>query len=186
MRANRLIPIAALAFAAACSDTATSPMTSAGEPPQFLTVFNNNTAPSGAHYANNFSEPLCSISGIVVTCTGTQIGGVGGTDAEVLLTVSYSATVQCRNRGGNIVEVKTQTTTSTPAPDDATEVRNGQLFVSSISSTSPTTQSFLNAATCPNGNWTKLLVEGSPSVSSFLYTLTFDGFNAAAISVASS
>jgi hypothetical protein len=104
----------------------------------------------------------------------------------VSLTVSYSGTVTCTNRGGNLVEVKTQTETTTPAPDDATELRNGQLFVDPISSTAPSEQSFLDAADCPNGNWTKDLVEGSPSVTSFLYTLTFDGFTAAAISVAGS
>jgi hypothetical protein len=186
MRANRLIPIAALAFAAACSeDTATNP--TSVDRPQFVTVFNGSTAPSGAHYASGFGEPTCTINDLTVdtvTCTGTKIGGIGGTDATVSITVSYSATVQCRNKGGNIVEVKTQTSTTTTAPENATEVRNGQLTVSSVSSTAPSTQSFLNAADCPNGNWDKLLVAGSPSVTDFLYTLTFDGFTAAAISVA--
>ena len=183
MRSTRIIPIAVLALAAACSDIndTTTPPTSV-DGPQLLTTFNDLTAPEGAHYRRGSGEPECTVGGLIVSCTGTEIGGVGNTDATLLLSVSYSATVQCRNRGGNIVEVKTQTTTATSS-DDLTDVRNGTLFVSEVSSSSPTTQSFLNAATCPNGNWTKLLVEGSPSVSSFTYTLTFDGFDQAAVTV---
>jgi hypothetical protein len=181
MRPTRFIPLAVLALAAACSDTATSP--TSDSKPQFTTVFNSSTAPSGAHYSNRFGEPTCSVDDPIVTCTGTRIAGVGNLDADLSLTVSYSATVQCRNNGGNTVEVKTQTTTDTPVPDNATDVKNGTLIVRSISSTVPTDQSFLDAATCPNPNWDKLLVEGSPSVTDFLYTLTFDGFQAAAISV---
>jgi hypothetical protein len=31
-------------------------------------------------------------------------------------------------------------------------------------------------ATCPNGNWTKELLDGSVALSSFTYTLHFTGF----------
>ena len=102
----------------------------------------------------------------------------------MVLAVSYEATVQCQNRGGKIVDVKTQTTTSVSS-DSLTDVRNGTLYVSPVSSSSPTDQSFLDAASCPNGNWTKLLVEGSPSVSSYQYSLTFHGFNEPAILITS-
>jgi hypothetical protein len=147
-----------------------------------VTSFTGNTAPAGAHYAAGAVEPTCSVSGLTVSCTGTVIGGVGNTDATLALSVSYSATVQCRNNGGKIVNVKTQITTATPLPDELTDVRNGQLTVSSFSSSPPSTQSFLDAAICPNGNWDKVPL-GSPVVSSFTYTLTFDGFDLAAITV---
>jgi hypothetical protein len=175
-----LLPAVALTVAACSTDPATSPRSPSA--PRFETSFTSSTAPNGAHYRNGFSEPVCSLSGGGVSCTGTAIAGVGNTDATLLLQVSYSATVQCRNRGGKIVDVKTQTTTSVSS-DDLTDVRNGTLYVSSVSSSSPSDQTFLDAASCPNGNWTKLLVDGSRSVSGYLYTLTFDGFVQPAISI---
>lgn len=147
-----------------------------------ITVFQDR-APTGAHYRQGYSEPVCTINGLAVSCTGTQIAGVGNNDADVSLTVTYSATVQCKNHGGQIVDVKTQTTTSFPAPDETTAIRNGTLVVGSFGTSSPpTNQTFIDLASCPNGNWTKLLL-GSPSVSSFTYTLTFQGYTAPAITV---
>jgi hypothetical protein len=147
-----------------------------------ITVFTDR-APTGAHYRQGSGEPVCTISGLAVNCTGTQIAGVGNNDADVSLTVTYSATVQCRNRGGQIVDVKTQTTVSNPAPDETTEIRNGTLVVSPFSASNPpTNQTFLNLATCPNPNWTKVLL-GTPTVTSFTYTLTFQGYTAPAITV---
>lgn len=175
-----LLPAIAFTVAACSSDQPTSPRS-----PSELrreTSFTSATAPSGAHYRNGFSEPTCSISGGGVSCTGSQIAGVGNTNATLLLTASYTATVRCRNNGGKIVDVKTQTTTSSSAtltPD----ARNGTLVVSPIASSAPSEQSFLDAATCPNPNWTKLLVPGSPSLSGYTYTLTFDGFSQPAISL---
>lgn len=140
-------------------------------------------APQGAHYRQGSTEPACAISGLNVSCTGTQIAGVGNTDADLVLSVSYSATVDCTNRGGKLVPVKTQITTAS-SNDEDTDVRNGTLFVSAINVSSPPTEdAFKNAATCPNGNWTKSMPAGSPAVSAFTYTLTFDGFNAPVVIV---
>ncbi len=141
------------------------------------TTWTGNTAPAGAHYANGSSEPVCTVdqSTLTVSCTGTAISGVGNTDAAVLLLVSYSGTVTCTNKGNNTVEVKTQFTTSSGSDGD-TRVRNGTLTVAPISSTGPSTQNFLSRASCPNGNWTKALVDGSAVITSFTYTLTFDGY----------
>jgi hypothetical protein len=147
-----------------------------------VTNFGGNSAPAGAHYKQGSAEPACAVSGLSVSCTGTQIGGVGNTDADLLLSVSYSATVQCRNNGGKIVDVKTQITTGSSS-DDATDVRNGTLYVSTVGVTGPTDQSFVDAASCPNGNWTKLLVQGSPVLSGFAYTLIFHGYTEPAISI---
>jgi len=145
------------------------------------TDFNGNTAPSGAHYSNGAFEPTCNVSGLSIECTGTSIAGVGNTDATLLLSASYSATVQCRNKGGKIVDVKTQVTGSSSS-DDLTDVKNGTLTVSPFTLSGPSTASFLGAAVCPNGNWDKVLL-GSPTLLSFTYTLTFDGFGQPAITI---
>src|SRR5215208_1949212 len=48
-----------------------------------LAVTNFDNAPSGAHYRQGFAEPVCTTStvpttgAISVSCTGTQIAGVG-------------------------------------------------------------------------------------------------------------
>ena len=139
-------------------------------------------APAGAHYANGSSEPTCSVSGLTVNCTGTAISGVGNMDADLVLSVAYSATVQCRNKGGQLVEVKTQFTTASSSDSD-TRLRNGTLTVSPTSVTGPSDADFKSRATCPNGNWTKELVAGSPLVTGYRYTLTFKGLIDAAITV---
>jgi hypothetical protein len=142
-------------------------------------AFTGNTAPAGAHYRQGYSEPFCALDGLGVSCTETAIAGVGNTDADAVLSIAYSATVQCRNRGGKIVEVKTQSV-ATVGGDDITELRNGTLYVSAISVGGPSNESFLGSAVCPNGNWTKLLL-GSPSITSYVYSLTFHGYDQPAI-----
>jgi hypothetical protein len=146
-------------------------------------VFNSSTAPSGAHLSNGSPQPSCTAdpSTLSVSCNSYQIAGVGNTDADLVLSATYSATVTCTNNGGKLVNVKTQTTTSNSG-DSLTDLRNGTLYVSAISVSAPTTQSFLDAASCPNGNWTKSLVSGSPALASFSYTLTFQGYPAPAVS----
>jgi hypothetical protein len=142
-------------------------------------------APTGAHYRNNSGEPVCTITDLTVSCTGTQIAGVGNNDADLALAVSYAATIRCRNHGGQIVDVKTQAKTSTPLPDTLTEVRNGTLVVSAFSTSStsvPTDQTFKDLATCPNLNWTKELL-GPIVITSATYTLTFQGYTVPAIVV---
>ena len=59
----------------------------AAVPALAVTNFNSNTAPSGAHYRNGSSEPVCMINQTTdtVSCTGTTIGGVGNTAATVSL-----------------------------------------------------------------------------------------------------
>jgi hypothetical protein len=138
--------------------------------------------PSGAHYANGSAEPVCTVdSALNVSCTGTTIGGVGNTNATAILSATYSGTVQCRNHGGQIVDVKTQTTEATSS-GTLRPSRNGQLVVPSLSTTAPSAQELENAATCPNGNWTKELL-GSPTLTNFVYTLTFAGFTQPYISI---
>jgi|SRR5215213_2262274 len=140
------------------------------------TTIDFSNAPSGAHF-KGAARPSCSINGTTVTCSSYQIAGVGNTNADATLQVNYTATVDCRNHGGKIVPVKSSvqgatTDTGSIAP------RNGVLVVPQLSdATPPRAGQFLSQATCPNGNWTKELQEGTIRVSGFTYTLTFVGFN---------
>lgn len=194
MRANRLIPVAVLAFAAACSDTATSP-TSAGGPLFAISpgasfgpgVLNASATPSGGHLQSG--SIFCVVnSDFSITCSSTgtyKINGIGNTNANASLSANYSATVDCTNKGGNLVEVKSQPETA-PASSGTLRAKNGSLSVTPITTGAPTAQQFFAAATCPNGNWTKSLAGGSVTLESFTYTLTFVGFTTPAVSVAGS
>jgi hypothetical protein len=156
----------------------------AAVPALAATDFTN--APSGAHYKNRFAEPVCTTStvpttgAITVSCTGTQIGGVGNTNADLDLAVTGTANFVCHNPGNeNIVEPHSDTV------DEATSVeltpsRNGTLVVPAQSVTiSP--EEAAEQFECPNVNWTEEFTGFSDL--SFTYTLIFDGFTEPAISL---
>jgi hypothetical protein len=195
MRPTLLIPIAVLAFAAACSDTATSPTSVGG--PQFLTTgtFGNVTqvnaagTPGGGHLQSGSPIQCFVDASLNITCSsnGTYtINGVGHTNATATISAQYSATVDCTNNGGKLVPVKSTPQTSPATSGPIASDRNGGLTVAPISSTAPTTQQFLDAATCPNGNWTKSLEPGTPTLTSFTYTLVFAGFTTPSVSITAS
>lgn len=134
---------------------------------------NDQCAPSGTHLQEG--SETCTCSDTTVDCTPFMLCGVGHINAEVVLTTTYSATVDCRNRGGNIVEVKAQVTTSAPKTT-VSSGRNGCLQVPELSTSAPTPSDFEKAATCPNGNWTPVTRPGTIVVNTSTYTLTFAGF----------
>ena len=144
-----------------------------------LAVTNFDNAPSGAHYRTGSAEPVCTLSGLTVTCTGTTIGGVGNTNATVNLAVTSTFTGTCTNRGGHLVEpfTESETTTTTSV---ITSTRNGQLIVPEQSATGTSSEEFLATFECPNPNWTATI---SGTSISFLYTLTFAGFTEPAITI---
>jgi hypothetical protein len=195
MRSTVLIPVAVLAFAAACSDTATSPTPAGG--PLFLvsagtygnvTTLNAGGTPSGGHIQSG--GPVRCVVGLnlSVTCDDSgayDIAGIGGANATATLNATYEATVDCTNNGGKLVPVKSQAT-SAPATTGALEPKNGRLTVPQLSTQAPTDAAFFASATCPNGNWSKSLAGGSATLVSFTYTLTFVGFTTPAISIAAS
>jgi hypothetical protein len=138
------------------------------------TTFNPAAAPTGTHVQSG--TPSCSLSGGVVNCSSYELAGVGNTNATATLNSNYSATVQCRNHGGQIVEVKSQVT-NVPSTTGQLSPKNGRLTVPSLtSSPAPTDEQFEAQATCPNGNWTKETLESSIALTSFTYTLDFAGF----------
>jgi predicted RNA-binding Zn-ribbon protein involved in translation (DUF1610 family) len=151
-----------------------------------MAATNFNNAPSGAHYRQGSAEPVCTSTtvpttgAITVSCTGTQIAGVGNTNADLLLTVEGTANFVCHNPGNdNIVEPHSgsvsETTMTTLTPS-----RNGTLVVPAQSVTiSP--EEAAAQFTCPNPNWREEFTGFSDL--SFTYSLTFAGFTAPAISL---
>ncbi|KAH6974872.1 hypothetical protein EDB80DRAFT_595000, partial [Ilyonectria destructans] len=131
--------------------------------------------PPGAHYANGASEPVCTVSG--VTCTGTEIAGVGNTNAKVVLSVTSTISGVCHNPGVNkkVVEPFSESDTTTTS-SDLTSTKNGRLVVPAQTTSNV---EFLATFTCPNPNW---MAEVTSNVLSFEeYTLTFAGFTEPAI-----
>ncbi|KAM5341414.1 hypothetical protein ACJ41O_014445 [Fusarium nematophilum] len=143
---------------------------------QAVTNFAN--APQGAHYAKGATEPTCTVTGTpepTVSCSSTEIQGVGNTNADVRLSVTTTFSGVCHNPGVNSKVVEpfsdsdTDDTSSTLTP-----TKNGRLLVPSQSVAAPTDEEFLQTFTCPNPNWTP---EVTRSELSFIYTVTFAGFN---------
>lgn len=149
-------------------------------PAQAATDFGN--APSGAHYANGYSEPDCTFNAATATlsCTGTQIAGVGNTNATLTATVTSSFTGVCHNPGNyNVVTPFTRTSSasqSTPLYPS----KNGRLVVPAVTVDGTSSSEFLATFSCPNPNWT---AEVSNATITWSYTLTFAGFSDPAISI---
>jgi hypothetical protein len=145
------------------------------------TTINPANAPTGTHLQTG--TITCSVTDGVVTCTPYELAGVGNADATATLSATYSATVQCRNHGGQIVEVKSQTQTA-PTTTGRLRPKNGRLDVPQLQSGPvPTDAAFEANATCPNGNWTKETLDSTITLSSFTYTLTFTGFNSPYVTI---
>jgi hypothetical protein len=144
---------------------------------QAATDFSN--APQGAHYAVGFGEPVCTVSGLTVSCTGTEIEGVGHTNATLELAVTSTISGVCHNPGTNskVVEPFSRSVTTTTTAE-LTSTKNGRLVVPSKSATGTSTAQFLATFSCPNPNWTP---EVTSNILSFTYTLTFEGFTEPAI-----
>lgn len=143
---------------------------------QAATVTNASAAPTGTHLQTGTIGCSVDSSTGLVSCTAYELAGVGNADATATLKATYTATVQCRNHGGQIVDVKSQV----KAADTTTgklQPKNGRLAVPALNSGPvPSASTFEAAATCPNGNWTKELLDGTVALSSFTYTLHFKGF----------
>src|SRR5829696_5640173 len=144
-----------------------------------MALVNFENAPQGAHFAQGAGEPVCTVTGTTVTCTGTEIEGVGHTNATVELAVTSTISGVCHNPGVNskIVEPFSESVTTT-TQSELTSTKNGRLVVPAQTTTGTSTEEFLQTFTCPNPNWTP---EVTSNVLSFQYTLTFEGFTEPAI-----
>jgi hypothetical protein len=144
--------------------------------------FNSANAPGSAHLANRSPDPVCVVTtSLDVNCNAYVLGGVGNTNATVLLTANYTAIVDCFNPGtnpNNPIESH-ETTFSPTSTETIPSTRNGQLRVTAQS------VSFSGAPVgCPNPNWTPTVRPGSVELVSFRYTLTFAGFTSPYITIA--
>jgi len=139
--------------------------------------FNPANAPASSHLTSG--SPTCTVNAPVpsIDCSAYVLGGVGHTNAAVLLTASYTATIDCTNHGGNLVESHT-TTFAASSKATATSTKNGQLSVPT-QSVSP----FSAPQVCPNPNWTPSIRAGTLVLNSFTYTLTFAGFSSPYITI---
>lgn len=147
------------------------------------TSIDPTAAPTGTHLQTGTIGCSVDPQTQLVTCSSYELAGVGNANAVGSLDTTYTATVQCRNHGGQIVDVKSQVTTA-PTSTGSLSPKNGRLLVPSLSSSPvPTASDFEKQATCPNGNWTKELLGGSITLSSFTYTLTFAGFTSPYIKI---
>jgi hypothetical protein len=173
---KRICAIAALALSALLlMASAASAQVAAGT---YGATFNNAAAPSGTHVANNSDEPTCTVAvDLDVNCDNYTLGGVGNTNATVSLVATYSATIDCTNRGGNLVESHTSTF-SDSSTATVPSSRNGQLRVPAQSASA-----FDAPQVCPNPNWRPSIREDTLELESFTYTLTFAGFSSPYITI---
>jgi hypothetical protein len=147
------------------------------------TTINPAAAPTGTHLQSGTIGCSVNPTTLLVTCSTFELAGVGNTNASASLFATYTATVECRNHGGQIVEVKAQAE-SAPVTTGRLSPKNGRLTVPPLeSSPVPTAAAFEAQATCPNGNWTKETLTGTIALSGFTYTLTFAGFSTPYITI---
>jgi hypothetical protein len=141
--------------------------------------FNPANAPGSSHLTSG--TPSCTVNAnLSIDCSAYVLGGVGHTNATVSLAATYSATIDCTNNGGNLVESHTATFSASSTATVAS-TRNGQLSVPTRSA-SP----FSAPQVCPNPNWTPSIRSGTLVLETFTYTLTFAGFSSPYITITAS
>lgn len=141
--------------------------------------FNGDFAPGSSHLSRG--TPSCTVNAdLSIDCSAFTLGGVGHTNADLVLSANYRFDFVCNNPAGgknrnNEIEPHSANFTDSAAVNIPSS-KNGQLSVPTISADM---DDF--SASCPNGNWELV---GTPQLVSFSYTLTFDGFNSPYITIA--
>jgi hypothetical protein len=143
-----------------------------------VTTIDPTQAPSGTHLQTGTIGCTVGSDGLTVTCTGYELGGVGNTNANATLAGNYTATIDCRNHGGNVVESHTEHLSPVDSAP-ALARKNGRMNVPGLGVGLPG----LTRDHCPNPNWTPEYRPGTPTLDSFTYTLAFDGFSGAYITI---
>jgi len=138
--------------------------------------FDAANAPGSSHLTSGQVQCVVAAN-LDVNCSGYVLGGVGHTNADVSLIATYSATIDCTNHGGNLVESHTTTFDDT-SDVTVTSSKNGQLRVPAQSASA-----FSAPQVCPNPNWTPSIRAGTLTLESFTYTLTFAGFSSPYITI---
>jgi hypothetical protein len=143
------------------------------------TSLDPSQAPSGTHLQTGTIG--CTVNtDLSVTCSTFELAGVGHTDADVALTASYTAIVDCNNPGNNRNNPIESHTTSFSATSQITVTsgKNGRLTIPA-QSVSPSSV----VQGCPNPNWTPVIRAGTLVLTSFTYTVTFADFSSPYITV---
>lgn len=141
--------------------------------------FNSANAP-GSSFLKSGTVQCVVQDNLDVNCSAYVLGGVGNTNAAVALSATYSATIDCTNHGGNLVESHTASFSDSSSTEVAS-TRNGQLRVPSQSASA-----FEAPQVCPNPNWTPSIRPGTLVLETFTYTLTFAGFGSPYITITAS
>jgi hypothetical protein len=178
MKRLALLPLIVLTLAACSDTTTTSPLSvprSLPGPQSLLTIEPTN-APQGTHFQTGTAS--CQFDSILlkVICAAYELGGVGNTNATADLALTFTATINCTNRGGELVEVHSQDASATVS-SGTLRSKNGRLDVTELIGIAPTNPDVLKQADCPNHNWTPSVQAGSLTLTGFTYTLTFAGFS---------
>lgn len=137
------------------------------------TDINPENAPEGTHVQTGTIG--CTVTGVTVSCSTFELAGVGHTNATLLYEATYTATIDCYNKGVNPQNpIESHEATFSDVQEiPLRSTKNGRLTVPSVGS-SPST--VVDEATCPNPNWTPVIREGTLELVSFTYSLTFEGF----------
>src|SRR5213592_4883409 len=125
---KRFVALAALVGAIAAISTVAFADVAPGTYTPTAGSFNTANAPGSSHLTSG--SPSCTVNADrSIDCSAYVLGGVGHTNATVSLTASYSATIDCTNHGGSLVESHTA---NFAADSTATvpSAKNGQLRVS--------------------------------------------------------
>ena len=166
-RARRLLPFAIVVAAAVAFPAVAAANV---QPGTYTAKIHPANAPRGTHFASGSSATCTVNNDLSIDCSSYTLAGVGHTNATVRLVASYTAVVDCTNKGGKLVLAQTKTATSSKTRT-VTSSKNGKMIVPSVSVSPPTTT--LNV--CPNPNWTASIK--SLTLNSFRYTLRFAGFS---------
>jgi hypothetical protein len=174
---RRLLALATVLVAAIALPAVASAAVAPGTYTPTAGSFNPANAPGSSHLTSG--TPSCVVNAARdVNCSAYVLGGVGHTNANVSLTAAYSATIDCTNNGGNLVESHTSTFAASSSATVAS-TKNGQLSVPAQS-----VSGFSAPQVCPNPNWTPSIRSGTLTLDSFRYTLTFAGFSSPYITIA--
>ena len=162
-----MVLVAAVAFPAAASANVA--------PGTYSATLNSANAPTGA--AKPSTPPTCTVNqNLTISCNSYTLGGVGHTNATVSLTANYTATIDCTNKGGNLVEVQAVPFSSTST---ATVSHEEWAVVCACPVGRPI------AATERLSEWELDALDpaGALVLHSFTYTLTFAGFTSPYITI---
>lgn len=151
MRSTRIIPIAVLALAAACTEHSPNP---AENTPDGISAANVHLK-GGANAKPSFFD-----NGLTLTAFGA-LSGLGNDDILITLAATGNPTATCGNPGSNTFQAPGRnpaavTLTGTQAIP-ASEIKNGN--VSFNVTTEAPVSPVPGAPECPNSSWTEIITD---------------------------